>query len=127
MREWAVSDPETGQTHRFRVAYIHSSEEHREVAAARERALEKAEEQLKRLRNRLGGRYYKTRRQVDTRVARILAGQVENLITVRTGTRNGRKPTPGPASSLTASPTPNAASSSCSKSHRPGQSKRRQT
>jgi transposase len=85
-----VSDPETGQTHRFRVAYIHSSEEQREVAAARERALEKAEEQLQRVRNGLGGRYYKTRRQVDTRVARILAGQVENLITVRTGTRNGR-------------------------------------
>jgi len=32
LREWEVSDPETGETHRFRVAYIHSSEEQREVA-----------------------------------------------------------------------------------------------
>ena len=39
LREWEVSDPETGETHRFRVAYIHSSEEQRETAAARERAL----------------------------------------------------------------------------------------
>ena len=34
--------------------------EHREVAAARERALTQAEEQLQRVRNGLGGRYYKT-------------------------------------------------------------------
>jgi hypothetical protein len=33
------------------VAYIHSSEEHRETAAARERALTKAEEQLQRVKN----------------------------------------------------------------------------
>jgi len=90
--EWQVTDPETGQPHRFRVAYIHSSEEQREVAAARERALKKAEAALERVRNGLGGRYYKTRRQVDARVARILTGQIENLITVTTGTRN-RRPT----------------------------------
>ncbi|MCA1677731.1 MAG: IS1634 family transposase [Actinobacteria bacterium] len=92
LRDWELSDPETGETHRFRVAYIHSSEEQREVASARERALEKAEAALERVRNGLGGRYYKSRRQVDARVARILTGQVENLIIVKTGTRKG-KPT----------------------------------
>ena len=92
LREWELTDPETGETRRFRVAYIHSSEEHREVAAARERALTRAEEQLQRVKNGLGGRYYKTRKQIDTRVARILAGTIENLITVKTATRNG-KPT----------------------------------
>ena len=46
LREWEVTDPDTGQTHRLRVAYIHSSQEQSEVAAARERALKKAEEQL---------------------------------------------------------------------------------
>jgi transposase len=92
LREWELTDPQTGEQRRFRVAYIHSSEEHREVAAARERALTKAEEQLQRVKNGLGGRYYKTRKQVDTRVARILAGTVENLITVKTATRNS-KPT----------------------------------
>jgi Domain of unknown function (DUF4277)/Transposase DDE domain len=89
LRDWALSDPETGATHRFRVAYIHSSEERRETAAARERALTKAEEQLQRVHNGLGGRYYKTRKQVDARVARILTGQAEQLITVNTGTRKG--------------------------------------
>ena len=92
LRDWELTDPETGQPHRFRVAYIHSSEEQREVQAARERALTKAEAALERIRNGLGGRYYKTRKQVDARVARILTGPVENLITVTTGTRKG-KPT----------------------------------
>ena len=92
LTDWELTDPETGQPRRFRVAYIHSSEEQREVASARERALTNAEAALERIRNGLGGRYYKTRKQVDARVARILTGQVENLITVTTGTRKG-KPT----------------------------------
>jgi hypothetical protein len=92
LRDWQLTDPQTGQTHRFRVAYIHSSEEAREVAAARERALQTAEAALERIRNGLGGRYYKTRRQVDARVARIRTGQLEQLLTVTTGTRHG-KPT----------------------------------
>jgi hypothetical protein len=90
LRDWELKDPQTGEPHRFQVAYIHSSEEQREVASARERALAKAEEQLQRVRNGLGGPHYKTRRQVDARVARILAGQLENLIGVKTTTRNGR-------------------------------------
>ncbi|MGH2862737.1 MAG: IS1634 family transposase [Solirubrobacteraceae bacterium] len=92
LRDWELEDPETGETRRLRVAYIHSSEEQREVAAARERALTKAEAALERVRNGLGGRYYKTRKQVVARDARILAGPVEELITVTTATRNG-KPT----------------------------------
>src|SRR5512140_778220 len=92
LREWALTDPETSETRRFRVAYIHSSEEHHETAAARERALTKAEEQLQRVKNGLGGRYYKTRKQVETRVARIITPNIEGLITTSTGTRNG-KPT----------------------------------
>ena len=87
-----MTDPETGETRRFRVAYIHSSEEHRETAAARERALTKAEEQLQRVKNGLGGRYYKTRKQVEVRIARILDSNIEGLITTTTATRNG-KPT----------------------------------
>ncbi len=92
LREWDVSDPETRETRRFRVAYIHSSEEHRETAAARERALANAEEQLQRVQRGLGGRYYKTRKQVEKRIARIIAKNIEGLITTTTGTRNG-KPT----------------------------------
>ena len=92
LRDWKVSDPETGETRRFRVAYIHSSEEQEQVAAARERALRKAEEQLQRVKNGLGGRYYKTRKQVETHLARIIDTNIEGLITTTTGTRNG-KPT----------------------------------
>jgi hypothetical protein len=39
LRPFEVTDPDSGEQRRFRVAYIHSSEEEREVAAARERAL----------------------------------------------------------------------------------------
>jgi transposase len=92
LRDWEVTDPDSGETRQFRVAYIHSSEEHRETAAARERALAKAEEQLQRVKNGLGGRYYKTRKQVETRVARIITPTIEGLISTTTSTRNG-KPT----------------------------------
>lgn len=92
LREWQVTDPETGAPHRFKVAYIHSSEEQQQTAAARERALCKAEAQLQRVQNGLGGRYYKTRKQVERRVAKIIATNIEGLITTTTGTRKG-KPT----------------------------------
>lgn len=76
-REWELRDPETGETHYVGVAYIHSSEEHRETAAARERALAKAEEQVRRVRNGLGARYDKTRKQVEQRIARIIGTEGE--------------------------------------------------
>ena len=43
------------------------------------------------MQNGLGGRYYKTRNQVDKRIAQII-GQLEGLISTTTGTRKG-KPT----------------------------------
>ncbi len=92
LRDWQITDPETGAPVTLRVAYIHSSEEAREVAAARERALAKAEDALARVKRGLGGRYYKTRRQVNARVTKILTGPVEDLITATTATRAG-KPT----------------------------------
>ena len=79
-----------GTRHDLRAAYTWSSEEAATVAAARDRALATAEAALTRIRNGLGGRYYKTRKQVDARVAQILTGQVAGLLTVRTGTRAGR-------------------------------------
>jgi hypothetical protein len=79
-----------GTRHDLRAAYIWSSEEAATIAAARDRALAKAEAALTRIRNGLGGRYYKTRKQVDTRVAQILTGQAAGLLTVRTGTRAGK-------------------------------------
>jgi hypothetical protein len=79
-----------GTRHDLRAAYIWSSEEAATIAAARERALAKAEAALARVRNGLGGRYYKTRRQVDARVAQILTGQAAGLIRVTTGARAGK-------------------------------------
>jgi hypothetical protein len=79
-----------GTRHELRAAYIWSSEEAASVADARERALAKAEDALGRIRNGLGGRYYKTRKQVDARVAQILTGQAAGLISVRTGTKAGK-------------------------------------
>jgi hypothetical protein len=90
LRDWQITDPETGEALTLRVAYIHSSEEAREVAAARERALSKADDALARVQRGLGGRHYKTRRQVDARVSKIVTGPLEGLINVTTATRAGR-------------------------------------
>lgn len=92
LTDWEITDPETGELLTLRVAYIHSSEEAREAADARERALKKAENALGRVRNGLGGHHYKTKAQVDKRVARILGKKLEGLILARTATKNG-KPT----------------------------------
>ncbi|MHB8185908.1 MAG: IS1634 family transposase [Dermatophilaceae bacterium] len=81
-----------GTPHDLRAAYIWSSEEATSVAQARQRALDTAEAALTRIRNGLGGRYYKTRKQVEARVAQVLTGRAAGLITVTTGTRAG-KPT----------------------------------
>jgi hypothetical protein len=61
----------------------------REVAAARERALRKAEQALARIEGGLGGRHYKTKAQVDRRLTRVLA-PVEGLLWVESGERDGR-------------------------------------
>jgi len=89
MREWTLSCPENGRQLPVRVAWIHSSQEGREVAAARERALGKAEGELERIKRGLGGRYYPTRAHVQKRVTQIIAPNLERLLIVRTGTRNG--------------------------------------
>jgi transposase len=74
----------------LRVAYIHSSEEATQVAQARERALVKAEDALERLRNGLGGRYYKTREQVERRIGQILGSNITGLIHVTVTSRNDK-------------------------------------
>ncbi|MGH9168349.1 MAG: IS1634 family transposase, partial [Acidimicrobiia bacterium] len=91
LRPWVVTDPETHQTRRFQVAYIWSSEEEASVRQARERALAKAEAALAKVTGGLGGRYYKTRADVDAKVAQVLA-PVAGLLQVTTGERAG-KPT----------------------------------
>lgn len=91
--DWELEDPETGEQRRFAVAYIHSSEEQQQVAAARERALSKAEAELARVRNGLGGRYYRTATQVERRVGQIVATNIHGLISVTVGQDRGGKPT----------------------------------
>jgi hypothetical protein len=75
---------------KLRVAYIHSSEEAAQVADARQRALAKAEDALQRMRNGLGGRYYKTRRQVERRIGQIVGANITGLINAKVSTRNGK-------------------------------------
>src|SRR5579862_363750 len=92
LRPWEVTDPETGGQHRFRVAYIWSSEEQHAVRGARRKAIERAEEALAHVTAGLGGRFYKTKAQVDAKVAQVLAAAGGEFLTVTTGERNG-KPT----------------------------------
>jgi len=93
LRDREVLDDDTGRTHRLRIAYIWSSEEASSVADARDRALATAEDALTRIRNGLGGRYYKTKKQVDDRVAKIIGHRIAELITVTTGVDDHDKPT----------------------------------
>ena len=90
---YQVTDPKQGTQHNLRVAYIWSSEEASSVSDARERALSKAEADLTRVRNGLGGRYYKTAEQVRTKVARIMHPRIEPLLHVQTGADSRGKPT----------------------------------
>jgi transposase len=90
LRPFAVTDPDTGQPKAFRVAYIWSSEEAQSVADGRERALARAEAALGKVQRGLGGRHYKTRKQVDAKVGRILGPQVRGLLHATTGTLRGR-------------------------------------
>ncbi len=92
LRDWEIPGSDTHPSLRLRVAYIHSSEEATQVADARERALVKAEDALERMRNGLGGRYYKTREQVERRIGQILGVNITGLIDVSVTTRDG-KPT----------------------------------
>lgn len=91
VRDWTLTT-EDGRDLPVRVAWIHSSQEGRDVAAARERALVKAETQLARVARGLGGRYYPTRKHVEKRIAQIIGPNLTGLLHVRAGTR-AAKPT----------------------------------
>jgi len=82
LRDWEIPGNDTLAPLKLRTAYIHSSEEAAQVADARERALVKAEDALEWIRNGLGGRYYKTREQVERRIGRIIGVHITGLIDV---------------------------------------------
>jgi hypothetical protein len=89
LRDWEITNSDAPAL-KLRVAYIHSSEEATQVADARQRALQKAEDALGRMRNGLGGRYYKTRLQVERRIGQILTNNIAGLIDVKVTTRKGK-------------------------------------
>jgi hypothetical protein len=89
LRDWEITAGDRPSL-MLRVAYIHSSEEANQVADARERALLKAEDALERMRNGLGGRYYKTQAQVERRIGQILGSNITGLIDVTVTTRDGK-------------------------------------
>ena len=89
LRDWEIPGSDPQAPLRLRVAYIHSSEEATQVADARERALLKAEDALGRMRNGLGGRYYKTQAQVERRIGQILGVNITGLIDVTVTNHEG--------------------------------------
>ncbi len=92
LRPFPFTDPASRRSVELKVAYIWSSEEARSVADARERALAKAEQELTRVRNGLGGRYYKTAQQVQDAVARIVHTKISALLRVTVGVEETGKP-----------------------------------
>ena len=97
LRDWEIPGSDDAPAAELRVAYIHSSEEATQVADARERALVKAEDALERMRNGLGGRYYKTQAQVERRIGQILGVNITGLIDVTVTTHDGKLTSPGSA------------------------------
>jgi hypothetical protein len=90
LRDWEIPGDDTHPPLKLRVAYIHSSEEATQVAQARDRALQKAEDALERMRNGLGGRYYNTREQIERRIGQIIAANITGLLDVTVATRKGK-------------------------------------
>ncbi|WP_249019540.1 DUF4277 domain-containing protein [Conexibacter sp. S30A1] len=90
LRDWEIPGSDTHPPLMLRVAYIHSSEEATQVADARERALVKAEDALERMRNGLGGRYYKTEAQVQRRIGQIIGVNITGLIDATATTHDGK-------------------------------------
>jgi Domain of unknown function (DUF4277)/Transposase DDE domain len=90
LRDWEIPGSDKHPPLKLRVAYIHSSEEATQVADARERALLKAEDALERMRNGLGGRYYKTQAQVERRIGQIIGVNITGLIDVRVTTHKSK-------------------------------------
>jgi Domain of unknown function (DUF4277)/Transposase DDE domain len=90
LREWEIPATDEHPSLMLRVAYIHSSEEATQVTDARERALQKAEDALERMRNGLGGRYYNTRERIERRVGQIIGTNITGLIDVTVSTRKGK-------------------------------------
>ena len=90
LRDWDIPGSDTHPPLTLRVAYIHSSEEATQVAEARERALVKAEDALERMRNGLGGRYYKTQAQLERRIGQIVGVNITGLIDVTVTTRENK-------------------------------------
>jgi len=88
LRDWEITTTTDQPPLRLRVAYIHSSQEAIQVADARERALQKAEDALTRMRNGLGGRYYKTREQIERRIGQIIGVNITGLIDVTVSTED---------------------------------------
>jgi transposase len=89
LRQLPVSDPKTAAEHVFKLAFIWSSEEEKTVREARQRALDKADEELTRIQRGLGS-HYRSVQQVSNRVAVILSGKARGLIEVTVGESNGR-------------------------------------
>ncbi len=92
VRPLDIADADSGTIHRFRVAYIHSSEEAMSVAGGRERALVKAETALAKVRGGLGGRFYRTPADVRARMGAIITPSIKDLLWVTIGGEDG-KPT----------------------------------
>jgi hypothetical protein len=90
LRDWEIPSSDTHPPLKLRVAYIHSSEEATQVADARERALVKAEDALRRMRNGLGGRYYKTQAQIERRIGQIIGVNITGMIDATVATHDGK-------------------------------------
>lgn len=77
----------------LRALFVHSSEEEAAIRKSCARSLERAEEQLERVKRGLGGRHYPDHRAVECKLVQILQGTPGRFIAAETGARSDGKPT----------------------------------
>ena len=70
---WPLKLDEDTHT-QLRALFVHSSEEQAAIRKSRARSLERAEEQLERVKRGLGGRYYPDQKAVERKLAQICRG-----------------------------------------------------
>lgn len=76
----------------LRALFVHSSEEQAAIQKSRARSLQRAEEQLERVKRGLGGRHYPDQQAVERKLAQVLQGTPGRFIATQVGERDS-KPT----------------------------------
>ncbi|MFZ0791702.1 MAG: hypothetical protein WAM94_18975, partial [Chromatiaceae bacterium] len=89
LRSFDVVDPETEESHRFRIVYVWSSEEAQSVREARQRALLKIDKALTTLR-RAYVRGKHTKQELESKLNTLLTPSLRDFLVIQIGSQGGK-------------------------------------